>query len=125
MNVSVFFIPIHISPNILNKDDIDVVIEEIVDNKDFEKSDTEKKETYEPIETLKFPQESDDGGIITLYDLNEKGMNDPRLQAIFKRSRHNNLSIFNIRQDYYELPKRTIRAKGNIYHFSNQKISET
>ena len=43
-------------------------------------------------------------------------MNDPRVQALFKRSRHNNLSIFIISQDYYELPKRTIKANGNIYH---------
>ena len=43
-------------------------------------------------------------------------MNDPTVQAMFKRSRHNNLSIFIISQDYYELPKRTIRANGNIYH---------
>ena len=35
---------------------------------------------------------------------------------MFKRGRHNNLSIFIISQDYYELPKRTIRANGNIYH---------
>ena len=43
-------------------------------------------------------------------------MNDPRVQAMFKRSRHKNLSIFMISQDYYELPKKTIRANGNIYH---------
>ena len=42
-------------------------------------------------------------------------MNDPRVQAMFKRSKHN-LSIFIISQDYYELPKRTIRANGIIYH---------
>ena len=35
---------------------------------------------------------------------------------MFKRGRHNNLSIFIKSQDYYELPKRTIRANGNIYH---------
>ena len=35
---------------------------------------------------------------------------------MFKRVRHNNLSIFIISQEYYELPKRTIRANGNIYH---------
>ena len=35
---------------------------------------------------------------------------------MFKRSRQNNLSIFILSQDYYELPKRTIRANGNIYH---------
>ena len=43
-------------------------------------------------------------------------MNDPRVQAMFKKSRPNNLSIFIISQDDYELPKRTIRANGNIYH---------
>ena len=35
---------------------------------------------------------------------------------MFKRSRHNSLSIFIISQDYYELPKKTIRANVNIYH---------
>ena len=43
-------------------------------------------------------------------------MNDPRVQAMFERSRHNNLSISIISQDYYELPKKTIRANGNICH---------
>ena len=109
------YIPIHIIPNILNEEDIGIVIGEIVNNKDFEKPNTEI-ETYESIEELKFPQEYDDGGVIVLDDLNEKEMNDPRVQALFKRSRHNNLSVFKISQDYYELPKRTIRANGNIYH---------
>ena len=49
------YIPIHIVPNILNDEDIDIVFEEIVSNKDFEKSNTEI-ETYESIEELKFPQ---------------------------------------------------------------------
>ena len=35
---------------------------------------------------------------------------------MFKRSRHNILSIFIISQDNYELSKRTIRANGNMYH---------
>ena len=43
-------------------------------------------------------------------------MSDPRLQAMFKRSRHNNLSIFIISHDYDELTERTIRANGNIYY---------
>ena len=42
-------------------------------------------------------------------------MNNPRAQAMLKRSRHNNISIFKVSQDYYELPKRTIRANGNIF----------
>ena len=108
------YIPNHIIPNILNEADIDIVIEEIVINKNFEKSDTER-ETYESIEEIKFHQEYDDGGIIILDDLNEKQMNDPRVQAMLKRSRHDKLSIFIISQDYYEFPKKRIRANGNIY----------
>ena len=65
---------------------------------------------------MKVPQEYDDGGIIILDDLNEKEKTNPRVQAMFKRSRHNDLSNFLISQDYYELPKRTIRASGNNYH---------
>ena len=45
-----------------------------------------------------------------------KKVNDPRVQAMFKRSRHNNISVFIISHDYYELPKRTKRANGSIYH---------
>ena len=84
---------------------------EIVNNKDFQKSYGEI-ETYESLEELKFPQEYEDGGVIILDDLNEKGMNDPRVQAMFKISRTNNLSRFIISQNYYglPLPKRTIRA---------------
>ena len=43
-------------------------------------------------------------------------MNDPRGQAIFRRPRHNTLSAFILSQDYYDLPKRTIRANGKICH---------
>ena len=109
------YIPINKIPNILNEIDIDIVIDELVSNQDFEKSDIEI-ETYESIEELKFPQEYDDGGIIILDDLNEKELNDPHVQAMFKRGRHNKVSKFIISQDYYELPKKIIGANGNIYH---------
>ena len=115
------YIPNNIIRNILNEEDIYVVIDEIVHNKDFETSDTEI-ETYESIEELKFPQEYDDGGIIILDDLNEKEMNDPRVQAMFKRSSYKNLSIFIISQHFYELPKRTIRANGNIFDIFKPNI---
>ena len=75
----------------MNEEDDDIVIEEIINNKHFEKSDTEL-ESYESIEEIKIPQEFD-GGIVTLDDLDGKEMNDPLVQAMFKRSRHNNLSI--------------------------------
>ena len=99
----------------MNEEDIDIVIGEITNNKDFEKSNTEI-ETFDNIEDLKFPQEYENNSIIILDDLNQKEMDDPRVQAMFKRSRHNNLSIFIISQDYYELSKKTIRCNGNIYH---------
>ena len=57
------YLPIHIISNILNENDIDIVIEEIVTEKDFEKSDNEL-ETYESIEELKFPQEYETNSII-------------------------------------------------------------
>ena len=109
------YIPIHIIPNILNEEDIDVVIEEVINNKDFQKSNTEI-ETFDNIEELKFPQDYENNSIIMLDDLNQKEMDDPRVQAMFKRSRHNNLSIFIISQDYYELSKKTRRCNGNIFH---------
>ena len=43
-------------------------------------------------------------------------MDDPRVQAMFKRSRYKLLSIVILRQDYYELSKKTIRCNGNLYH---------
>ena len=61
---------------------MDLIFEELVTKKDFEKSDTEN-ETYESIEQLKFPQEYEDGGNNILDDLNENEMNDPRVQARF------------------------------------------
>ena len=109
------YIPIHKIPNILNEEDIDLVIEEIVINKDFEKPNTEM-ETLDRIEEIKYPQEYENNSIIILDDLNEKEINDDKIQATFKRGCHNNLSIFIISQVYYKLPKRTNRANGIIYH---------
>ena len=65
---------------------------------------------------LKIPQEFENGDLSILNDLNEKEMNDLLVQAMLKRFRQNKISIFIISQDYYELPKRTIRANGNVYH---------
>ena len=109
------YIPVHIIPIDLNEEDDDIVFVEILHVEDFEKFDSEI-ETYEEIEELKYPQENDDGGIIILYDINEKEMNDPRVQARFTRLGQNNISIIINSQDYYELPKETIRANGNTNH---------
>ena len=43
--------PIHLFPNILNEEDIDIVIDEKVNDKQFRKSDSEK-DTHETIEEL-------------------------------------------------------------------------
>ena len=51
--------------------DIDVVIEEIINNKDFTESDIETK-TSDNNEELRFPQKYENISIIILDDLNEK-----------------------------------------------------
>ena len=56
------YIPIHRIPNILKEEDIDIVFEEVIKKKDFEKSDTEI-ETYGSKEELKYLQVYDDGGL--------------------------------------------------------------
>ena len=83
-----FYIPTHIIPNILNEEDIDVVNDEIVNIKDFPKSDTEI-ETFDNLDELKFPQDYEKNSIFILDDLNEKETNNDKIQAMFKRGRHN------------------------------------
>ena len=73
--------------------DIDLVNDEMVDTENFEKSDTEI-ETFELKEELKYPQDYENGGINIIDDIDEKEVNDPRVPAMFKRSRHNILSLF-------------------------------
>ena len=118
------YIPIHIIPNILNEADIDIVLDELVNNKDFEKLDCEI-ETFDNIEELKFPQESENISIIILDDLNQTEMDDPRVQAMFKRPGHNILSIFIISQDYCDLSKKKQKVVMIIsFIYSNRTISE-
>ena len=89
------YIPTNIIQDILNEGDLDNLIKEMVNHKDFEKSET-AIETFASIEEIKYPQEDDAVFpiVINIDDLNEKQMNDPRVQAMFKRSRHHNISIF-------------------------------
>ena len=63
-------------------------------------------EAYESIEDVKTPQEYEIIIITILDDLNQKELEDPRVQAMFKRSRHFILSIFIINQAYYELSRK-------------------
>ena len=71
---------------------------------------------------MNFLQEYQNNSIIILDDSNQKEMDDPRVQAMFKRSRHINLSFFIISQDYYELGKKPIRCNGNLCHIFKPNI---
>ena len=84
------FIPIHVIPKTVKEEDINIVSDEIVNRKDFEKSETEI-ESYDNIEELKFPQEYDYNQTIAfiLDDLSEKEKNNPKVESLFKRWRHN------------------------------------
>ena len=93
------------------------ILEELVNDEIFEKSETER-ETYKSIEGKQYPQEYDfqsaEWNFLDDSTGNEK--DDQRVLAIFKHSIRNKTSIFLISQDFYELPKKTIRANGNKYH---------
>ena len=41
---------------------------------------------------------------------------------MFKRGRHNKISTFKVTQDYHKIPKRTIRANGNVYRIFKSNI---
>ena len=92
------YVPINIIPNILNEEDIDIVIDEIVNNKDFQNSDCEI-DTYDNIKELKYPSHYENNSIVTLDDLDEKEINNDKTQAKIKRGHHNILFIFTISQD--------------------------
>ena len=64
---------------------------------------------------MKYPQRNKDGVKIILDGIYGKKKNDPRVQAIIKRSRHNSFCDLIISQGYYETPKRTIPANGSFY----------
>ena len=115
------FLPLNVIQNILKEqiplDELETTIEEIINDEDFESSHIEC-ESYDNIDELKNPQEyeSDIHTVIILDDLNKQQLQDPRVQMLFKRGRHNNLSIFVISHGFYELPKDTIRENSTIIH---------
>ena len=84
------------------------------------KSEAER-EIYSTTEKKEYSQEynSDEPMVFILDDLNEKEINVPKNKARFKQSRHNNVSIIIINQDYYDFPGGTVRANTNIYHILN------
>ena len=98
-------------------EDLDDVIEEIVNDEDFVSSEIEI-EFYDNIDEIKNAQEydSDKHNVIILDDLNKDQLNDKRVQMLFSRGRHNNLSLFVISQGFYSLPKDTIRENSSIIH---------
>ena len=91
---------IDINPNILNEEDFDIVSDEKVINKDFQKANTEI-ETYETIEELNGHQDFDSYQpiVFILDDLNQLQLDEPLVQILFKKSRHIIISIFIISQE--------------------------
>ena len=49
-------------------------------------------------------------------------MDDPRVQSMFKRSRHNNSSILITNQDYSELSKKQYAVMVISFIYSNRTI---
>ena len=85
--------------------------EDCLDDENFEASNIEIF-VNENIDELKYPQDyPGESTVNILDDLNENEMKDERVQALFKRSRHNNISVFIISQDYCELPKKNNKSK--------------
>ena len=115
------FLPLNVIQNLLKEqnplDELDTTIEETINDDDFESSHIEC-ESYDNLDELKDPQvyESDIHTVIILDDLNKQQLLDPLVQMLFKRGRHNNLSIFVITHSFYELPKDTIRENSTIIH---------
>ena len=115
------FLPLNIIYKILQKnvslEELDDVIEVIVNDEDFISSETEC-EVYDNIDELKNAQEYDGEkhSKIILDDLSKDQLNDKRIQMLFKREKHNNLSVFVITHGFYELPKDTIRENSIIIH---------
>ena len=98
----------------MNEEDKDVLIEQICNDKNFEKSDIEI-EINESIEEVNFPQEYD-GANITLEDLNEKKTNDPRVQC------SNDLDIINYLYKFlvklitnYQREQQELKERSIIY----------
>ena len=110
------YIPRSIIPNILKEENLDPIIDGRVNATEFRKSEREK-ETYKSIEDLKYQQEhvavAADWLIFEMTLTKSKQM--VREFKIFKRSRHNKISLITISQNYNELPSRTLRDDGIIY----------
>ena len=70
---------------------------------------------------MKNPQENENGGKIILDDVNKEKRTIPGYKQCF-----NDIDIrvcfFINSQKFYELPKRTIRANGNVYLFQTEQF---
>ena len=70
------------------------------------------------MEKLKYLQEYNTDSKLLTYQKTK--LNTPRVQALSKRSRHSNISVFMSNQIYYEVPVETIRAHGFFFHFQTK-----
>ena len=81
-------------------------------------------ETYASIEELKLPKEHEDSGIIILDALNQKEKNDPRIQAMFKRSNHKNYLYSKWIKIFTNYPKRRLELLETSTLSLDQTVSE-
>ena len=83
-------------------------------------------ETLESIKYSKDPQNynSDSPIVNILDDIDEKEINDPRVPALFKRSRHGSISIFIISRTNTNCRSGLFGPTVICVIFSNQTISE-
>ena len=115
------FLPLNVIDNILKEDisleELDDVIEVIVNDEDFVSSEIEI-EFYDNIDEMKDANEydSEKHNVIILDDLSKDQLNDKKVQMLFKRGRHNNISVFVISHGFYQWPKDTITENSNIIH---------
>ena len=115
------FMPLNAIYYIIQEDipleELDNVVEVIVNDERVISSEIEI-EPYDNIDELKDATEfhSDKNNIIILDDLSKDHLNDKRVPMLFKRGRHNNLSVFVSSHGFYELPKDTLRENSSIIH---------
>ena len=119
------FLPFNVKQHFLREfiplDELDKTLEETITHEDFESSHI-KCESYENINELKNARDydSDIHNVIFLDDLNKQQLSDERVQMVFervfRRSRHNTLSLFVITHGFYVQHKDTIRENCTIIH---------
>lgn len=115
------FLPRNVIENIFNEppksmEELDQIINEIVNDEEFETSETEF-ESHDSLQELKDPSEIDEtsNNVIIFDDLIDEKQSD--ISKYFTRGRHNNINTFYLSQSYFQIPRKTIRGNCNFLIF--------